>query len=107
MPDRWDCIFVDRIETDRTIKLTNPMKYGRIYGDGKGQPVDHPKARKTIPSWQPFRDNTPRSTLLRAIAMSIALNQSELNVSNGLILRAFQARVPYPGLQTALIKTRG
>lgn len=84
--ERWDCIFVDRIESGGRIYLTQPQKYGHMYaGDGA-------KVRKSIPTAPcgQIKGSSNVSKKLKAIAIATAYNRQSLNSSNGLVVRGFE-----------------
>jgi len=91
MRERWDCIFVGRIERNRHIFLTDPAKYGLM-----GQ-LD--KIRKSLP-----RSSSER---LMALAIATEFNKSTLLDSEGLVVRKYQSRVAVPGLQSAIAAKTG
>ena len=85
--ERWDCIFVDRIESDGRIYLTQPQKYGHMYaGDGAK------KVRESIPTAPcgQIAGSSNESKKLKAIAIATAYNRQSLNSSNGLVARGFE-----------------
>jgi len=107
MTERWDCIFVDRIE-GRRIYLTKPQKYGCMYENVKRDSSEEIKVRKTIPKeCGIIKGLSNENKVLCATAIAVAYNRNKLKSSNGLIVRGFKGRTPFPGLQTALIETQG
>ncbi|MEI6154054.1 MAG: hypothetical protein WCQ90_08190 [Deltaproteobacteria bacterium] len=108
MPERWDCIFVEKISPKGRVYLTKPLKYGYMYTSHDGTPAEKPKVRKSIPSdCGPIKGLSNESKILSATAIATALNRSDIKLFEGLIIRGFKGRPPFPGLQTALIKTHG
>lgn len=100
MPERWDCIYVDRIKPSGRIYLTRPEEYGPMR---RGQ-----KVTKTICKvCGQLKGSSNETKILIATAMATSFNRTRLKRSNGLIVRGFKGRIPYKGLPTALIKTRG
>lgn len=66
------------------------------------------KVRKSIPtSCGSIKRQSNESKILIATAYATALNLQKLRESNGLVVRESSGRTPFPGLQTALIQTRG
>ncbi len=108
MPERWDCIFVDRIEPDKRIVLTQPSWYGIMHIERGELPDSTQKVRKSIPPrCGPLEGRANDKKVLVAIALASAGNLQHLKSSSGLVVRGFEGQTPYPGLQTALSKTRG
>lgn len=108
MPERWDCIFVDRIGSKGRIYLTQPAKYGYMYVVEDGTPAEEPKVRKSIPiGCGSIKGLSNESKILFATAIATALNRKLLRSSNGMIVRGFRGKTPFPGLQSALTTTRG
>ncbi len=104
MPERWDSLYVDRIESTGRIFLMQPQEYGVMY---KGQAETSNKVRKSIPRECGYiKGCTNENKILIATAIATALNRKNLESSKGLIVRGFKGRTAFPGLQTALIKTR-
>jgi hypothetical protein len=107
MPERWDCMFVDRIEPDGRIVLAWPPEYGFMYADAEGNPSVE-KVRKSLPDrCGSILGGSNESKVLMVTAIVTALNLKRLTSSNGLIARGFSGKTPIPGLQTALNLTRG
>ena len=100
MPERWDCIYVDRIRSNGRTYLTQPQEYGLMRGDQK--------VTKSIstPCGQ-LKGYSNETKILIATAMATAFNRTRLKCSNGLIVRGFEGRTPVPSLQRALIRTQG
>lgn len=106
MPERWDCLYVDHIESDGRIYLVSPPKYGNMY-QITDISSDEKKVRKSIPKeGGPIIGSSNESKVLKATAIATALNRSNLALSNGLVLRAFMGKTAYPGLLQSLIKTQ-
>ena len=106
MVERWDCIYVDRIDQDSRIYLTSPQIYGRMYLK-TDRDTDEIKVRKSIPKdIFPFESHSQDNKILKAIAIAATFNRSDLKSSNGLVLRGFKGRTPFPGLQASLIQTK-
>ena len=107
MPERWDCIYVDRMYSNGRIYLTQPQEYGFMYVTKSNSP-SKPKVRKSIPEkCGPVKGSSNKNKILIATAIATALNRKNLKSSNGLILRFFKGRTPLPGVKTILIKTQG
>ena len=107
MPERWDCIYVDRIEPSRRIYLTQPQKHGFMY-ISRAETFNKVKVRKSIPrECGHIKGSSNENKILVATAIATASNRSNLKCSNGLIVRRFEGRTPSPGLQTALMETQG
>jgi hypothetical protein len=106
MPERWDCMFVDRIEPDDHIVLAWPREYGFMYADAEGNPSVG-KVRKSLPDrCGSIFGGSNESKVLMVTSIVTALNLKKLTSSNGLIVRGFSGKPPVPGLQTALNLTR-
>jgi len=100
--ERWDCLFVDRIDKEGKIFLRKPQEFGYIYIDVNGKPSSEFKVRKSIPkSVGNITGESNEKKILKAIAIMTTLNKNKLLSSSGLILRAFKGETPFPGLQTA------
>lgn len=107
MPERWDCIYVDRIKPSGRIYLTQPQKYGFMYIN-KAEALDKPKVRKSIPEeFGQIKGRSNENKTLKATAIATARNRTELKSSNGMVVRGFKGRTPLRGLQTALIEAEG
>jgi len=107
MPERWDCIYVDKIKPGGRIYLTQPQKYGFMY-ISQAETFNKVKVRKSIPrECGEIKGSSNENKILVATAIATALNRTGLKSSNGLIIRGFKGRTPFPGLQTALIETEG
>ncbi len=105
MPERWDSIYVDRIESTKRIYLTQPQEYGFMY---MGQVETSDRVRKSIPrECGQIKGRSNENKILIATAITTALNRNNLKSSKGLIVRRFKGQTPFPGLQTALIKVHG
>jgi len=91
MSERWDCIFVDRIELDGRIYLTQPQEHGFMYVSFGGEPSSSMKIRKSIPECEPIKGSSNENKMLRAIAISTALDRLPLQSSRGLVVRGFDA----------------
>lgn len=106
MSERWDCIYVDRIESNGRIYLTQPQEYEFMY-ISQVETFNKVKVRKSIPrECGQIKGSSNENRILIATAIATGLNWSNLESSNGLIVRGFEGRTPFPGLQTALIKTQ-
>ncbi|MFQ5874518.1 MAG: hypothetical protein ACE5JL_12055 [Dehalococcoidia bacterium] len=106
MPERWDCIYVDRIAPNGRIYLTQPQKYGFMYRS-RGQASDEARVRKAIPpECGQLKGTSNENKILIAVSIAAALNQDKLKSSEGLVVRGFIGQTPFPGLQTALIQTK-
>jgi hypothetical protein len=107
MPERWDCMFVDRIERNGRIVLARPADYGFMYADAEGN-LSVEKVRKSLPDrCGSIFGGSNESKILMVTAIVTALNRKGLTSSNGLIVRGFSGKAMSPGLQTALNLTRG
>lgn len=107
MSERWDCIYVDKTKPSARIYLTQPQKYGFMY-ISEPEALDKPKVRKSIPEeLGQIKGLSNKNKILKATAIATAGNRTHLRSSNGLIVRGFKGRIPFPGLQTALIETEG
>ncbi len=108
MPERWDCIFVERISPKGRIYLTQPPKYGHMYIAQDRTQAEDPKVRKSIPpDCGPIKGLSNESKILCATAIATALNRNNIKSSEGIIVRGFKGRAPLAGLQTTLTKTQG
>jgi hypothetical protein len=108
MPERWDCIFVDRIGPKGRIYLTQASKYGHMYVAENHTPAEEPKVRKSIPrDCGPIKGMSNESKILCATAIATALNRNDIRSSKGIVIRGFKGKTPFPGLQTALAKIEG
>lgn len=108
MAERWDCIFVERIDSEGRIYLTNPQKYGHMYETQYGTCSTDSKVRKSIPKdCGPIKGASNESKILSATAIAVAYNIEEIKSSNGLIIRGFNGQTAFSGLQTALIELQG
>lgn len=108
MAERWDCIFVERIDPRGRIYLTNPQKYGYMYITQAGTPSEETVVRKSIPvECHQIKGSSNENKILIATAIAAALNRNDIKNSNGIVIRGFKGRTALPGLQTALIKTQG
>ena len=88
--ERWDCIFVDRIELDGRIYLTQPQEYGFMYTRHGPANMDV-KVRKSIPTLcGQIEGSSNVNKMLKAIAISTALNRQCLKSSHGLVVRGFE-----------------
>ena len=106
--EKWDCLYVDRIENDGQIVLEKPQRYGIMYISQKRDFYKTGKVRKSIPKeCGEIKGSSIESKILVATSIATALNQYDLSSSEGLVVRRFKVRTPLPGLQTALIETRG
>jgi hypothetical protein len=105
--ERWDCLFVDRVSHDSRIDLTNPQEYGAMYVSPSVG--DKPrKVRNSIPKdCGPIRGLSNEDKLLKAIAISIALNKTQLVKSNGLVVRGFIGGTPFATPDAWIIKSPG
>ena len=105
--ERWDCIYVDRINPDGRIYLTDPQQYGFMYSAEKGE-MSETKVRKSIPTkCGQIIGLSNDKKILKATAIAAAFNRTKLKKSKGLVIRGFKGQTPSPGLQIALIKTEG
>lgn len=105
MQERWDCIFVERIDSTGQIYLTRPLKYGYMYKSREGAPSE---VRKSVPKeCGEIAGLSDENKILLATAIATALNRNKIKSSGGLIVRGFSGKTPFFGLQTALIKTQG
>lgn len=106
MVERWDSIYVDRIEQDNRICLTSPRIHGYMYLKTDGD-TDEFKVRKSIPKdIFPFEGQSQDNKIFKATAIATAMNRSDLKSSNGLVLRTSKSRISFPGLQESLIQTK-
>ena len=107
MPERWDCLFVDRIESPERVVLVTPPRYGDMYSKPEGQQVSDPKVRLSLPELcDAVNGRSNESKVLRATTLAIAYNKDDLAQSNGLIVRVWDSRPRNPGLQTMLNITK-
>lgn len=107
MPEKWDCIYVDRVHSNGRIYLKKSQKYGLTYVSEIDTP-NKAKVRKSIPrECGPVKGSSNENKILIATAIANALNRKNLKSSKGLILRFFKGRTSLPGLKTVLIKTQG
>lgn len=107
MPERWDCIYVHKIKPSGRIYLAQPQKYGVMYRS-QVETFNKVKVRKSIPrECGQIKGSSDENKILVATAIATALNRTNLKSSNGLIVRGFEGRTPFPGLQTVLIGTQG
>ena len=107
MPERWDCIYVDKIKPGGRIYLTQPQKYGFMY-ISQAETFNKVKVRKSIPrECGEIKGSSNENKILVATAIATARNRTDLKSSNGLTVRGFKGRTPLPGLQTASIETKG
>ena len=107
MPERWDCLFVDRIESLERVVLVSPPRYGEMYSKPEMQHVSDPKVRLSVPELcDAITGRSNESKVLRSTALAIVFNKDELTQSNGLILRVWDSRPRNPGLQTMLNITK-
>ena len=105
MPERWDCLYADRITEEGRIVLKKPPEYGLMYNSAGD---DQPKVRKSLPrECGDIRSNSEGDKIQKATAIATIFNRPKLNSSKGLVVRGFRGRTPLPGLQRVLIKTRG
>jgi hypothetical protein len=105
--EKWDCLFVNRVTSDNRIYLTNPQEYGVMY---VSLPIgDKPrKVRNSIPiDCGPIRGSANEDKLLKAIAISIALNKEQLLKSNGLVVRGFIGGTPFSTPDAWIINSPG
>ncbi len=108
MAERWDCIFVERIDPTGRIYLTNPQKYGCMYVTQARIPSEETRVRKSIPrECNQIKGSSNENKILIATAIAAALNHNDNKSFNGIVIRGFKGRTALPGLQTALIKTEG
>ena len=107
MPERWDCIYVNRVHSNGRIYLTQPQKYGLMYTSEIDTP-NKVKVRKSIPKeCGHIKGSSNENKILIATAIATALNRDNLKSSNGLVVRTFKGRTSFPGLKAALVKTQG
>lgn len=105
--EKWDCLFVNRVSSDSRIYLTNPQEYGAMYVSLNAG--DKPrKVRNSIPNnCGPIRGLANEDKLLKAIAISIALNKEQLLKSNGLVVRGFIGGTPFATPDAWIINSPG
>ena len=89
-PERWDCIFVDRVEPSGRIYLTNPQRFGDMYFSANSD-IGTRKVRSSIPKWGcgTLIGSSTEAKFLKAIAISTVFNRQRLKESVGLILSGF------------------
>ena len=107
MPERWDCLFVDRIESPERVVLVTPPRYGDMYSKPESNQMSDPKVRLSLPELcDAVTGRSNESKVLRATALAIAYNKEDLSQSNGMIVRVWDSRPRNPGLQTMLNITK-
>jgi hypothetical protein len=109
LPEKWDCLFVNRINSvSRRIYLEKPPDYGFMYLSKDGTINEKKKVRNSIMrECGQIKGSSNENKILIATALAIAFNRKRLKTSDGLIIRGFKGRTPFPGLQTSLIITKG
>ena len=108
MPDRWECVFVDRIESSGRIVLTNRPLFGLMWSRSEDSPDASIKVRKTLP--HECGQLTGRANdieILKATAIATAFNLPAINQSAGLLVKRYRGLPAGSGRQTALSKTQG
>lgn len=99
MAERWDCIYIDRVDSNGRIYLTQPQEYGLMRRDQK-------VTKSVLTACGQLKGSSNETKILIATAMATSFNRSDLKSSNGLIVRGFKGRTAIRGLQTASIRTQ-
>ncbi len=97
MAERWDCIYIDRVDSNGWIYLTQSQEYGLMCRDQK-------VTKSVLTPCGRLKGSSNETKILVATAMATAFNRTSLKSSTGLIIKGFEGRTPLPGLQTALIE---
>ena len=82
--DNWTCIFIDRIENDGRIVLTNPQEFGRMYPEYR---KERAKERRSINRDMPPEGKSNENKLVKLIAYATYFNRNGLKNTEGLVLR--------------------
>lgn len=108
MPERWDCLYIGRIDSKRRIFLKSPQEYGFMYLSRNQIHNSKTKVRKSIPKdCGKIFGQSNRDKILKAIAIAVSFNRRNLKGSKGLVLREHSCRTTHLGLQTILLKCKG
>ncbi|NQW21897.1 MAG: hypothetical protein HQ475_00470 [SAR202 cluster bacterium] len=108
MPDRWECAFVDRIESDAKIVLSKGRQFGLMWPRTESLPDALIKVRKTLPlECGQLTGRANDNEILKAAAIATAFNRPAINQSSGLVVKVFRGLPAGSGRQTALLKTQG
>ena len=108
MPERWESVFVKRIESNGRIKLTKGAPFGLMWPRNEDFPDASLKVRKTMPQHcGQLIGRAGDVETLKAAAIATAFNLPELSQSNGLVVKHFRGLPAGSGRQTALRKTQG
>ena len=97
MAERWDCIYIDRVDSNERIYLTQPQEYGLMRRDQK-------VTKSVLTACGRLKGSSNETKILVATAMTTAFNRTNLKSSTGLIIRGFEGRTPVKGLQTVIIE---
>ena len=97
MAERWDCIYIDRVDSNERIYLAQPQEYGLMRRDQK-------VTKSVLTACGRLKGSSNKTTILVATAMTTAFNRTNLKSSTELIIRGFEGRTPVKGLQTVIIE---
>jgi len=105
-PERWDCIFVNRITQEGRIYLTSPQQFGVMYTSNSD--IYPAKVKKSIPKeCGPIKGSSNENKLTIAIAIAAAYNKERVQTSGGLVLRGFIGGTPFATPGTWIINSPG
>ena len=102
--DKWDCVFVDRIEEQNSYRIVSKINHGEpVRGYMYNAPDE--KVRTSIPKCSTLQGLPNENKRLILAAIAVAYNRKELKKSQGIITRHWNENVAHPGRKIALETT--